>query len=162
MTASEAIESLTALCPGIAQSWSEHLEFWGDDERGQFNDIGVVSHFIVDSYQAKQTNWFPEVFGRIETFISEGDEEVRGLMIVGLLENIQNQASWTDEGFRAFERWLGPKSLKAWHELEALWEGKSSLLDVVREQNLKRQSEIKNLRGKVHWEGDLEKMRLDD
>ncbi len=26
---------------------------------------------------------------------------------------------------------------------------------------LRRQSDLKKLRGKVHWEGDLEKMRLD-
>lgn len=162
MTASDAIESLIALCPGISPSWSEHLEFWGDDERGHFNDISVVSQFVVDSYQAGRTEWFREVFDQVERLVSNTDEDIRGLAIVGLLENIQNSLSWTDEGYHVFEPWLGPKSLEAWRELEVLWEGKSSLLDLIREQKLKSQGEIKNLRGKVHWEGDLEQMRLDD
>ena len=149
MTESDAIESLIALCPGIGQSWSEHLEFWGDDERGHFNDISVVSHFIVDSYQAGQTEWFPEVFDQVERLVSNGDEDISGLAIVGLLENIQNTMSWTEEGYHGFEPWLGPESLEAWRELEKLWEGKSSIVDVIREQELKRQGEFKNLRGKL-------------
>lgn len=162
MKTNEAIETLLALCPGIEESWSEHLDFWGGDERGSFNDISVVSHFIVDSYRANSTDWIPNIFGEIERLTSDDNEDVRGLIIVGLLENLQNSMSWTDEGYHVFEPWLGPNSLRAWRELEVLWEGKSSLIDVIREQKLKRQSEIRNFRGKLHWEGDLEQMRLDD
>ena len=162
MRPDEAIESLIALCPGIEPSWSEHLEFWGDDRRGPFNDISVVSRFIVDSYQAEQTEWFPEIFNQAERLVSDPNEDVRGLAIVGLLENIQNSMSWTDEGYHVFEPWLGPRSLEAWSELEVLWEGKSSLLDLIRVQKLKKQGDFRNLRGKVHCEGNIEQMRLDD
>ena len=121
MTAGEAVKSLINLCPGIAQSWSEHLEFWGDDERGHFNDISVVSPFIVDSYRAGQTEWFSEVFDQVERLVANTDEDIRGRAIVGLLENIQDNMSWTEEGYHVFEPWLGPKSLEAWRQLEVLW-----------------------------------------
>ena len=136
MNPSDAIQSLISVCPGIEQSWSEHLEFWGNDERAMFNDVSVVSDFIVDSYREKRTDWFPQVFEKVEELISDDNEDVRGVIIVGLLENIQNKASWTVEGYRVFEQWLGPESLEAWRELELLWNGKSSLMDVVREQKL--------------------------
>ena len=33
---------------------------------------------------------------------------------------------------RVFIEWLGPTSRRAWAEIESMWEGKHSLMDVVR------------------------------
>jgi hypothetical protein len=35
-------------------------------------------------------------------------------------------------GAAVFIQWLGPESKKAWAEIEDMWRGKRSLMDVVR------------------------------
>jgi hypothetical protein len=135
---SEAIGVLLESCPGIAPEWEEHLAWWGCEERGYYNDISVIAHYLVNCVRIGQTDFFPGVFELVEHYITAGDEDTRNLMIVGLLEGIQNVASWETSGYVVFEQWLGPRSQMAWRQLEQLWEGKSSLMDVIRDERPNR------------------------
>ena len=135
---SEAITLLLEACPGIEPDWKEHLAWWEDEERGNYNDISVIAHYLVKCVKNGQTGFFPRVFQLVEEGITEGDEETRNLMVVGLLEGLQNIASWESFGYGVFEQWLGPKSQMAWRQLEKLWEGKSSLMEVIREERRAR------------------------
>ena len=51
----EIIPLFIDICPELRKAWEEHLEYWGSDERGDYNDISVLAHFIVDSYKQGQT-----------------------------------------------------------------------------------------------------------
>ncbi len=135
---SEAIGHLLEACPGIEPDWEEHLAWWGDEERGHYNDISVIAHYLVDCVKRVQTDFFPRVFQLVEQYITGGDEETRNLMVVGLLEGLQNVASWESFGYGVFEQWLEPQSRVAWRQLEKVWEGKSSLMDVIREERRTR------------------------
>jgi hypothetical protein len=130
----EVITNLIEACPGIESKWEEHLAWWGDEERGSYNDISVIAHYLVERVTEDQTDFFPKVFQLIEQYLVEGGEEIRNLMVVGLLEGLQNVGSWESVGYRVFEKWLGPESQLAWRYLEKLWEGKSSVMDVLREE----------------------------
>jgi hypothetical protein len=134
MSSSDAITLLLRACPGIDRQWQEHLDDWGNEERGDYNDISIVVHYLVDCYKQEQTDFFPELFNLVERCINEGDNQTRDLMIIGLLEGIQNVASWQSFGNGVFVQWLGPKSREAWKQLERLWNGKSSLMEVIREE----------------------------
>ncbi len=72
------------------------------------------------------------VFSLVERMLIKGDEEVRSLASIGLLEDLQNIASWQPFGMNVFLPWLGPKSQMAWNEILAMWVGKHSLGDVLR------------------------------
>ena len=47
----EIVQLFIDICPELRKAWEEHLEYWGDDDRGDYIDISVLAHFIVDSYK---------------------------------------------------------------------------------------------------------------
>lgn len=127
--------------------WQEHLDFWDGDERGRYNDISPFVHRLVEAYsndiyyvRKKRSEAaenaahrpFERVFSLVEKSLTDGDADTREIAMVGFLEDIQNVASHKHFGAKAFEGWLGPATRVAWDQLNALWEGKSSLMDVIR------------------------------
>lgn len=129
----EAFALLLRACPDAQEAWNEHLLEWeGEHETVPYIGVSVFARHIVDAFEAGKTESFPAAFQVIERLIVEGDEEVRGLAIVGLLEDIRNIASWKDFGYGVFTKWLESNSRAAWHELVKVWAGKNSLADVRR------------------------------
>ena len=122
--------------PAVVPAWEEHIADW-DGEHGSvpYISASVFSRHIVGAFEAGETTSFPSGFGLIEKLVEEGNDEVRGITIVGILEGIQNAASWKSFGPRVFIQWLGPRSREAWDELESLWAGKQSLADVLRDES---------------------------
>jgi hypothetical protein len=55
--------------------------------------------------------------------------------VIGFLEDVQNIASWQPFGKAVFIPFLKPQSHDAWNEIERVWAGKTSLMDVVREES---------------------------
>jgi hypothetical protein len=74
---------------------------------------------------------FPAAFAAIERVLNEGDQRARGIAGIGVLEDIQTIASHSCGG-DVFVEWLGPTSRVAWVQIAKMWEGKSSLMAVIR------------------------------
>jgi hypothetical protein len=129
ITSSHVFDLLLEACPTARPSFELDKE---DNDGLPYVQISVFAREIVGLEKRDETQGFNKFFGVIEQIIADGDEAAKGLAIVGFLESLQNNASWTDRGPIVFEKWLGPKSIEAWRDLERLWEGKSSLADVVR------------------------------
>ena len=136
------IPILLERCPGFAPAWQKHREEWGQKQAGIYNDLAKFVHFLVKSYGQGETDSFPAVFEAVEVFIVEGDEETKNAAALGILETLQCVASWKPFGARAFVKWLGPKSREAWAEIEEMWRGKNSLMDVIRAERLAQQSKL--------------------
>jgi hypothetical protein len=123
MTVTEVVPSFLAVCPRIGPAWDEHLQFWeGEPERGYFNDAGVVAQHLVDRFQQGDVSEFPAAFDLIERCLTEGDEQVKEVVILGIIEGIQNVASHRPFGMIVFRDWLKPSSRAAWDELCAFWD----------------------------------------
>jgi hypothetical protein len=131
LTKQEAFDLLLDACPEAMSALDEQRTEYGDLP---YLDMAVFARQVVESYKEGRTEIFPRFFTVVERLIIAGDDEVRGLAIVGFLEALQNNASWADFGPAVFVQWLGPNSLNAWNELNQLWEGKQSLMDVLRSQ----------------------------
>lgn len=129
---SQVMPLILAACPGFQSRWDEHLEFWKGEEAGVYNDLGAFAHFIVDAYECQDIEPIVAAFGVIERLLGEGDEEVQTAAAIGFLEDVRNIASHRPFGEVVFVQWLGPKSGKEWAEIEEVWRGKTSLMDVVR------------------------------
>ena len=127
------------LSPDFRPAWEKHLAFWGSEPRGDFNDAAVFADTVVEMYGSSHTEHFPAIFGLIEKFLTEGDEETKGIAVYGYLEDIQTISSHHPHGMDVFVPWLGPESLEAWQHLKEIWAGKGSLMEVIR-------AEIKNQR----------------
>lgn len=137
----ELIPRILDRIPEFRERWDEHVQYWEGNDAGIFNDLAEFSHFVVEEFTAGKTEVVVRVFELCEEVLREEDYRLTGYIAIGVLETIQNIASHTDEGYVVFEPFLGPLSLKAWREIEVLWEGKESLADVVRAELADRSEE---------------------
>lgn len=118
----DVIPAFLAVCPSIGPAWQLHLEFWdGETDRGHFNDASVLAHHLVDSFERGDVSEFPAAFALLEHCLVAGDENVKELAAVGIIEDIQNIASHRTFGPSVFYEWLGPQSQCAWDELCKFW-----------------------------------------
>lgn len=65
-------------------------------------------------------------FDLMEDWLKSSHGNVRELVVVGFLEDLQNFASQQAFGKKVFIPFLGPKSREAWDDLERFWAGKSA------------------------------------
>lgn len=131
---------LRQACPGFEPAWQGHLEWWKGEEAGAYNDAAVFAHYIVESYERRDLSEFPSAFAAIEKILSEGDQEARDIAGIGVIEDIQTIGSNRSYGADVFKQWLGPLSRQAWREIEQMWEGKESLMDLLRSERRTRTS----------------------
>jgi hypothetical protein len=133
ITRKQVMPLLMEAAPAFEESWRKHLEWWGDQERGDFNDVAEFAHYLVQSYAAGRTSELPPVFSTVEQILQDGDASAKELATIGVLEDIQTIASHEPFGGCAFVRWLGPLSLEAWAEIDKLWNSSgNSLMGVLR------------------------------
>jgi len=138
ITKTQVVPLLLEACPTAQPAWQEHLAWWKGKEAGGFNDVNVFAHHIVESYAKGLTAECRALFATVERILEEGDEEAQSLAALGVLEDIQTISTHHSFGPAAFVGLLGPKSRKAWKQIDALWTaGGGSLAGVVRfEQSL--------------------------
>jgi hypothetical protein len=135
ITVSQVMPLLLDSCPGFQLAWQEHLAWWKGEEPGSYNDAAEFARYLVESYERGNTSEFAAAFATVERILNEGDEEARGLATVGVIEGLQTVASHSCGG-DVFVQWLGPTSRVAWAQIEKMWEGKRSLMDVIRAEKL--------------------------
>ena len=134
----EVMPRLIAEFPGFRPRWEKHLEFWKGEPAGGCNDIAQFVHFVVqDLYPSGNTEDLQRAFDLMEHWIVNGNQNLRDLIGIGFLEDLQNVASWQAFGKEAFIPFLGPQCRQAWNEIERTWAGKTSLMEVIRAENKK-------------------------
>ncbi len=133
LTVDELVPEFLARCPRLKSDWDRHLEIWGDKERGTFNDMAVIAHYLVRCFENDQLDEFPIAFAVIERCFTDGDDRTQEAA-TGILEDIQNISSHREFGAHVFESWLGPQSQRAWNQLANAWRDVSSLADMVRKE----------------------------
>jgi hypothetical protein len=139
LTEAEVMPRLIADFPDFRPRWEKHLDSWKGEPAGSYNEIAQFAHFVVeDLYPKGKTTDLQHAFDLVEFWLVNGNHNLRDVMAIGFLEDVQNIASWQEFGREAFIRFLGPESLKAWNELEKMWVGKTSLMEVVRAELKKR------------------------
>lgn len=70
------------------------------------------------------------------------------LITIGFIEDLQNISSHYF-GYDKFEKYLGARTKQNWDCIIKIWEGKASLMDVVRSENKKsrpRQALVKPMK----------------
>jgi len=99
-----------------------------------FSSMGQLARFIVAAHESGDRDELKPAFEIMESGLASADAAIREAVIVGFFEALQNVASHRAVGAGAFREYLGDKSLQAWEELNAVWEGKSRLADVLAEE----------------------------
>jgi hypothetical protein len=137
MTQAQIIPFLLERCTEFAPVWEEHQRGVKAGS-GIYIDVAEFVHLLVESYEQGKLELMPRAFKAVEDLFIEGDSTVQEIAALGILETLQCAASWKPFGKKAFIPFLGPKSLKAWNEIEIIWRGKSSLMDVIRAENKRK------------------------
>ncbi len=137
MTQAQIIPFLLERCTEFAPVWEEHQRGVTAGS-GIYIDVAEFVHLLVESYEQGKLELMPRAFKAVEDLFIEGDSTVQEIAALGILETLQCAASWKPFGKKAFIPFLGPKSLKAWNEIEIIWRGKSSLMDVIRAENKRK------------------------
>jgi hypothetical protein len=131
----QVVPLLLEASPSARLAWEEHLASWNGERAGDFNDVAVFAHHIVDCYAKGVTTEYGALFATLERILREGDEEARRLAAFGVLEDVQTLSSHQPFGPDAFVSWLGPKSREAWDQIATLWRsGDGSLAGVIRSE----------------------------
>jgi hypothetical protein len=134
ITKSQVIPMLLQASPGFQPAWQEHVTYWNGQESGCFNDAAEFARLLVVSFERGDTSEFPAVFATIERILNEGDSQARDVAAIGILEDLQTIGSNHSCGADVFVKWLGPTSRAAWAQIAKMWEGKNSLMDVLRSE----------------------------
>jgi len=112
------IGRLVNSCKGIEDYWQQHLDFWEDDERGDYNDIGVVVHFVIDGFIESQTDGFEKTFNLVENAVKCEVADVAELAIVGFIEGLLFVGSHKGINSNFLRQWMGQESFESLKELE--------------------------------------------
>ena len=137
---SPVISALRQAFPDFCDRWKKHIAWWGGNSGSSYNDMGEFVQFVVeDLYEKGNLDETRRAFQLLEKLLVDADQETRNLIGLGFFETLQNVASHRPQGNKVYEQFFGQMSKKIWGELQRMWKGKSSLMDVIRaEQNTKK------------------------
>ena len=127
------VASLLEGFPDFAKHWEKYVASWGGKAPGSYMDMAEFVHFVVqDLYEKGNLDETRRAFQFLEQLLTGSDQATRNLVGLGFFETLQNFASWRPGGNKVYEQFFGPISKQIWRELQAMWSGKSSLMDVIR------------------------------
>jgi hypothetical protein len=130
---SPVIYALRKAFPDFGDRWKKHIAWWGGNPAGAYNDMAEFVHFVVEDVHEKgNLDEKRRFFQLIEKLLVEADQETRDLIGLGFFETLQNVASHRPPGNQEYEQFFGPMSKRVWGELQKIWAGKSSLMEVIR------------------------------
>jgi len=130
---SPVISALRQAFPDFEVRWKKHIAWWSGNPAGSYNDMAEFVHFVIEDIHEKgKLDETRRVFQVLEKVLVEGDQEIKDLIGLGFFETLQNVASHRPLGNRPYEQFFGPRSKEIWSELQKMWAGKSSLMDVIR------------------------------
>jgi hypothetical protein len=129
--APDVMPLLLHVCPSFQEQWITTKSENPDSPAGRLTyiDAGAFVRHLVALRLAHTTDEFPAVFDTIERLITEGDDFVRDLAVIGYLEGLQMRTV-TDAGLdpeRDFRPWLRSASERHWAHLNESWGGPATL-----------------------------------
>ncbi|WHY84645.1 hypothetical protein QNH39_18580 [Neobacillus novalis] len=125
ITKEQVMGLLLSACPSYSERWEKYLEenYEDGDEQLLYIDVADFANHIIEIYKLNETEEFEAVFEVIELLHIQGDEFVKELATIGLLEDIH--LSLTDkQEHDFFVKYLKPESLQWWNYLFDFWSGK--------------------------------------
>lgn len=117
ITRLEVMPLLLEACPDFQASWDAHLEWWGLDQPGLYNDLAAFAQFLLGALESGRTDCFARVFAAIERLLSDGEPYVQDATAAGFLEELLGGAASERVAPSRFASWLGPAARDAWAEL---------------------------------------------
>jgi hypothetical protein len=123
MDKSTAVARLVGICPAFNEAWRQHRARWAGKPAGEYNDLGALAHWVVDETAAGRFECFPAIFDELEVLLALADADLRDLLVVGFLEDVQNIATNRHVDPDLVLPFLGRETRMGWFELIRMWHG---------------------------------------
>lgn len=138
---SQVIPMLLESCPGFHSLWRAHLDEWPDHtpSRGHshYADVNAFAHYLKAQLSAGITDEFSAAFAAIERMMTDGDDDVRQLLTIGLFEDLSDSSEMVAQ----FLCWAGPYTRAGWYWVNGVRYVHSFFYELIaREIELRRQS----------------------
>jgi hypothetical protein len=119
--ASEVRSALETDWPELASMLVEHD---ADLASGglPYIEMAAVARFLAEKVRSGDVEHFESFFETVERCLDEGSDEAVGLVMVGLLEDLQN-SNITELDSNVWVPYLKPTSRRAWQAVEDFWNG---------------------------------------
>jgi hypothetical protein len=123
-------------CPSLLEPFAAHVDAYGNEPRGAFNDAAIVAVHLVDLLAADRLGELKPVLAALEHALARANRDGRSVLIVGVLEGMQNVCLNRGRDPGDFCRYLGPETTAAWGRVERYWRisGARSIPDLIRIQ----------------------------
>jgi hypothetical protein len=127
LTAAELFELFRSACPSFVQEDDALLADWRGEPVPGYARASALARHLVELASSGQMASVEPVLALVERAIEEGDPYTSELAVIGVLEDTQNVALYTEGGVRLVDlrRFLGPKSMEAWDLLMRDWHGEA-------------------------------------
>ncbi|MDQ2088211.1 hypothetical protein RBH29_17445 [Herbivorax sp. ANBcel31] len=123
----QIIELIIDACPSYKSRWEEYCSnsYNDGEEMLLYVDVSDFVQHIINLYKKNDLKEFDKVFDLIELLHINGDEYVKELATIGILESMQNLCLNSDLNPEIFVQYLKAESKKWWDSLNDFWSGKS-------------------------------------
>ena len=124
-TPSDLMPPLLAACPSFEPAWTALLEEWRDaDEPPVYIALGDLVRHLAHLLGAGDVDAVRRVLDTVEALLQEATDDARQALIVGIIEDLQNERLYP-AGTRPADMLplLGPISRSWWDEVARFWLG---------------------------------------
>jgi hypothetical protein len=120
---SDVMPRLLSVFPEFGSSWEDYKKsnLYGQGE--PYNDVGRLAQDLMTRMNAGSTVGFDQLFSVVEELLKDEATDVRELVTVGFLEDLQNGSLNSSIPLTTWEGWLGPRTREAWKTVGSLWSG---------------------------------------
>ena len=128
----EMMVPMLAACPSFQGQWNHFLKEWvdnpilledgGDGSLPHYLALSDLANHLVAKLETGDTKEFSAVFNVVEEWIVRGSHYVSEAAVVGLLEDLTNEARFYKKSVSDFVPWMGPTTRKWLPEVVDFWE----------------------------------------
>ncbi|HEY2931281.1 MAG TPA: hypothetical protein VGK99_05995 [Acidobacteriota bacterium] len=112
---SEMMRFLVSACPSFAERWAEWISDEDYDPALVYVDVGELAHHLVELLKQGHAEDLPSVFTAVEQLYENGDDDVRGVLTVGFMEDLQMEMEFNGLDYGLITPYLGQSSRTGWH-----------------------------------------------
>jgi hypothetical protein len=85
-----------------------------EEDRLIYMEVANFCYYIIRNLKNQKTEWFYELFHRIEGILNNCDKETKDLLTVGFFEDLQGRCLDHDiDQYHGFDQWLGKQYEKS-------------------------------------------------
>ena len=126
MTTNDVVRKLVDAHPGFADAWREYVESPNYEPDHPYIDVGQLASRLVNAATTGELGDVAELFGAVEAILKDSPADIRDLVLVGFLEDLQNVSLNRGLSLESWEQWLPPRTLEGWRVVKGLWDGSVS------------------------------------